>query len=172
MKKKNSRAGQEQQDGVQRCVWEGFDFWYTLLIHIQMCTEEKKWGENKLHNAPQPHTKICKPDKKGRAVDMQRGTTTFSTLGWSVCVSFVEASPSTNRKPFRMLLGTTHPIPWKCQVFFYKTQHSKAAWHMRLQSVPWEIRQQEALSTSRPQKRCLFSAPAQRLEYRWFQLSN
>lgn len=145
---KNNRAGQEQQDGVQRCVREGFDFWYTLLIHIQMCTEKKKKKKNgertscvMHHN----HTKICKPDKKGeRAVDMQRGTTTFSTLGWSVCVSFVEASPNTNRKPFRMLLDTTHPIPWKCEVFFYKTQHSKAAWHMHLRSVPWEIRRQEA----------------------------
>lgn len=49
-----------------------FDFRYRLLICIHMCTE----GRNKLHNAPQPHTKICKLGSKRKRIlkaeDMQK----------------------------------------------------------------------------------------------------
>lgn len=104
---KNSRTG--FRDVCEKVLISDIHSSYTFKCAQK---RKKKNGERTSCVMHHNHTKICKPDKKGeRAVDMQRGTTTFSTLGWSVCVSFVEASPNTNRKPFRMLLDTTHPIP-------------------------------------------------------------
>lgn len=67
---KNGRTG--YRDACEKI----FDFWYTLLICIHLCTEERMG--NKLHNAPQPHRKICKLGNKRRGIlkaeDMQKGT--------------------------------------------------------------------------------------------------
>lgn len=139
---KNSRTG--FRDVCEKVLISDIHSSYTFR-----CAQKKKWGENKLRNAPQPHTKICKLDKGGRrAGDMQRGTATISTLGWSVCVSFVEASSSTNKNHPECF--ATQPLLFhEILRLSFKTQHSRVSWHMRLQSVPLEIRRQEAYCIAR-----------------------
>lgn len=101
---KNSRTG--FRDVCEKVLISDIHSSYTFR-----CAQKKKWGENKLRNAPQPHTKICKLDKGGRrAGDMQRGTATISTLGWSVCELCGGIVKHKQKSP-RMLCNTTPLIP-------------------------------------------------------------
>lgn len=54
---KNSRTG--HRDVCEKILISDTHSSYTCAS-----ARKKGWGENKLHNAPQPHTKICKPSKK------------------------------------------------------------------------------------------------------------
>lgn len=118
----------------------GFLISHTHSSFACTCAQKEEWG-NKLHSAPQPHTKICKLGKKEKGDEGQRICKKVPHQNEMHCVyaSFQqEHAEGAHKNILEMLHLAMHQFP-RSFLFIINTVPSKTQ-QLHLQNVPKKTR--------------------------------